>query len=169
MKFIPVLLVAVFLGIDQLTKYWASNVLATQGDILFWPNIFHFTYVENRGAAFGMLQNQQWFFITMTVIVLIFIVWYWRQIPNNKWGTWMKFALILIISGAIGNLIDRVVLGYVVDFLYFVLIDFPVFNVADIAVVVGVGILMPILLFGDIEPKKVTSKKDTKNVETEGN
>lgn len=168
MKFIPALLVMILLGVDQLTKYWASHVLAVQGDVMLWPNVFHFTYVENRGAAFGMLQNKQWFFIIVTIVVVAFILWYWKNIPDNKWGNWMKFALILIISGAIGNLIDRVVLGYVVDFLYFILIDFPVFNVADICVVVGVIVLMPILLFGDIEPK-ANNKEDTTKVETEGN
>lgn len=169
MKVIAVLLIAVLLGVDQLAKYWAANVLRAQGDVMIWPNVFHFTYVENRGAAFGMLQNKQWFFVIMTVIVLAFIIWYWKSIPCNKWGSWMKFALILIISGALGNLIDRVVRGYVVDFLYFVLIDFPVFNIADICVVIGVGILMPVLLFGDIEPGKATNEGETKNVETEGN
>lgn len=169
MKFIPILAVAVLLGIDQLTKYWAANVLAVQGDVMLWPNVFHFSYVENRGAAFGMMQNKQWFFISVTIIVLIFILWYWRNIPNNKWGYWMKFALVLIISGAIGNLIDRVMLGYVVDFLYFILIDFPVFNVADICVVVGVIILMPILLFGEIEPELSNKENDIKNQKAEGN
>ena len=78
----------------------------------------------------------------------------------------MKIALVLVISGAIGNLIDRALLGYVRDFLYFILIDFPVFNVADICVVVGVIILMPVLLFGDIEGEK--DGDEVKNTEVEG-
>lgn len=166
MKFLPILGIVLLLGIDQFTKYWAVNTLANQADIMLWPNVFHLSYVENRGAAFGMLQGKQGFFIIMTIAVLIFIAWYWRRIPQDKWGIWMKIALVLVISGAIGNLIDRALLGYVRDFLYFILIDFPVFNVADICVVVGVIILMPVLLFGDIEGEK--DGDEVKNTEVEG-
>lgn len=164
MKKIGAFFVVIVLVIcDQLTKSWAEVVLKNGQDIRLWPNVFHLTYVENRGAAFGMLEGKQAFFIIMTVTVLIAILWYWRKIPHNKWGIVMKVALILIISGAIGNLIDRVWLNYVRDFFYFILIDFPVFNMADVWVVVGVILLFPVLLFGDIEGEK----QKTENVQKE--
>ena len=86
MNFLPILGIVLLLGIDQFTKYWAVNTLANQADIMLWPNVFHLSYVENRGAAFGMLQSKQGFFIIMTIAVLIFIVWYWKRIPKDKWG-----------------------------------------------------------------------------------
>lgn len=145
-------LIVIFLliGADQLTKIWAVNALATQ-DIRIWPNIFHFTYVENRGAAFGVLQNKQLFFIITTIIIIGVMFFYLKKIQPTLTGQWLKVAFTLIISGAIGNLIDRIVLGYVRDFLYAAFIHFPVFNVADILVVVGVGILMLVIFIGDME------------------
>lgn len=151
MKFLVPLSILFLVGLDQWVKYWAETSLQTMGDISLWSGVFHLAYVENRGAAFGMMQGKQWFFIIVTVVVLGGILWYWRKIPINKTGLWMKVALVLVISGAIGNLIDRVWLNYVRDMFYFILIDFPVFNVADICVVVGVILLIPIILFGDIE------------------
>lgn len=160
MKFIIAIAIVALVGIDQLTKYLAEVYLRGQADIKVWPDVFHLSYVENRGAAFGMMQGRQTFFVIITCIVLIGVVWYWRQIPSNRAGMWMKGALILVISGAIGNLIDRIALHYVRDMFYFILIDFPVFNVADICVVVGVVLLFPLLLFGDIEGEEIekTSK-----------
>lgn len=155
MKYIGILAVILLVGIDQLTKYWADLFLKGQNDIYLWPGVFHLSYVENRGAAFGMLQGRQMLFVIVTCIIIGVILWYWKSIPKNKWGQWMKVAFILIISGAIGNLIDRVALDYVRDMLYFVLIDFPVFNVADICVVIGVMLLFPLLLILEDEEKKM--------------
>lgn len=154
MKFLGVLAVLALVGIDQLTKYWAQIALQGQMDIQLWPGVFHLSYVENRGAAFGMLQGRQMLFVVITLIVLGGVLYYWRQIPQGRMGIWMKVALILIISGAIGNVIDRVWLNYVRDMFYFVLIDFPVFNVADICVVVGVFMLVPTLLLSEIQEEK---------------
>lgn len=155
MKKIGALLAIVVLVVmDQLTKYWADITLKLGQDIKIWPGVFHLSYIENRGAAFGMLQGKQLFFVVMTVIVLAAMIWYWRRIPQGNWGNVMKLSFLLIISGAIGNLIDRIVLDYVRDFFYFILIDFPVFNVADAWVVVGVILLFPVLLFSDVDVKK---------------
>ncbi len=143
--------VVVLVLLDQWIKQWAINVLSVSGDIPIWEGVFHLSYVENRGAAFGMLQNRQWLFIVITLAVLIAIAIYWRSIPKNIY----KVALVLIISGAIGNLIDRVTLGFVVDMFYFVLIDFPVFNLADICVVVGTVIFCAVMILEDIfKPKE---------------
>jgi signal peptidase II len=102
-------------------------------------NIFHITYIQNKGAAFGFLQNKIIFFIFVTIIVavvILFLLWKTRDKSNYKL---FHFSIILQLGGAIGNLIDRVRLGYVVDFLDFRI--WPVFNVADIAIVSGVILL----------------------------
>ncbi|WP_010167502.1 signal peptidase II [Candidatus Epulonipiscium viviparus] len=134
---------------DQLVKRWAVNTLQGAADIPIIQDVFHFAYVENRGAAFGMFQDRQWFFIIITIIVLGGILFYWPRIPHTKLGTFYKISLTLIISGAIGNLIDRVFLGYVVDMFYFILIDFPVFNIADVCVVTGTIFLAGGLMLED--------------------
>lgn len=159
MRFLVPLSLFLLVGLDQWVKYWAETALRAMGDMELWPGVFHLAYVENRGAAFGMMQGQQWFFIIVTVVVLAGVLWYWKHIPSNKAGLWMKVALVLVMSGAIGNLIDRVWLNYVRDMFYFILIDFPVFNIADICVVVGVILLIPIILFGDIEQEDTQEKK----------
>lgn len=151
MTIISLIAVAFLITIDQLSKIWAVATLGNGTDILLWNNVFHLAYVENKGAAFGMFQGQKWFLIIMAILVLIGMVVYLKKIPKNKSGNWAKFSFVLIISGAIGNLIDRIFLGYVRDFLYFRLIDFPVFNLADTFVVVGVMILLIVILFGEIE------------------
>ena len=165
MIIIATLTVIILVGIDQLTKLWAVATLAAGNgtmsgmtDIQLWPNVFHLHYTPNTGAAWGMLSGKQGILIIITSIIIIGLIIYIRTLPQTKWGNWGRVAFILIISGAIGNLIDRVCLGYVRDFLYFILINFPIFNIADILVVVGVGLLMIVLLFGDLEDKKKLEK-----------
>lgn len=132
--------------LDQLTKTWAVNVLMSGGPIKIWENVLHLHYISNYGAAWGIFSGKQVFLILLTSVIIIGMIIYMRRLPQNQFGRWAKLAFILIISGAIGNLIDRIVLGYVRDFIYFALIDFPIFNIADVLVVSGV-ILMMITLF----------------------
>lgn len=160
MTMIVLLIISGLIILDQITKLWSVTALSHGRDILLWENVFHLTYIENRGAAFGMLQGKQWLLIGMTILVLGALVIYFKKIPATQSGKWMKVSFVLIISGAIGNLIDRIFLGYVRDFLYFRLINFPVFNLADILVVVGVGVLLLVIIFGDIEQTK-GSEEDT--------
>ncbi len=136
--FILGILTLVFL--DQFTKWLVVLKLKPIQDFPIIDKVFHLSYVENRGAAFGILQGKHLFFIIMTIVVMVFITVYYYRLPHERKYNWVRFALVLLASGAIGNLIDRIRLGYVVDFLYFKLIDFPVFNVADICVVIGVSI-----------------------------
>lgn len=156
MTVITLLVIGCLVIIDQLSKIGASATLSNGRDVLLWENVFHLSYLENRGAAFGMMQGKQWFLIIMTILVLVGIVIYFKKIPDTSSGKWMKFSFTLIIAGAIGNLIDRIFLNYVRDFLYFSLIDFPVFNFADTFVVIGVSVLLLVIIFGEIEaPHKV--------------
>lgn len=161
MTIITLIIIGCLVAVDQISKIWAVNTLGGGQDILVWENVFHLTYIQNRGAAFGMLQGKQWLLIPVTILVLIGMIVYFKKVPSTKAGTWAKVSLVLIISGAIGNLIDRILLSYVRDFLYFRLIDFPVFNIADTFVVIGVGILLLVILFGDIE--KTDGSKEKKS------
>lgn len=138
-----IILIILLVGFDQITKYFALKDLSKIGSINVIPNIFNLTYVENRGAAFGILQNQKWFFITIALAVAAFILYYLYS--NKKQSIYSKISLILIFSGAIGNLIDRIRLGFVVDFFDFIV--WPVFNIADICVVVGGIVLSYSVLF----------------------
>ena len=131
-----ILLVLVGVWFDQFTKTLAVDHLKGQDPFILIKNVFQFEYLENHGAAFGILQNKQIFFF---IIVLI--------ISMTKKLLPLRICAVFIFSGAIGNFIDRLKLGYVVDFFYFKLIDFPVFNVADIYVTVGTFILAFLLLF----------------------
>lgn len=149
--FILGILTLVFL--DQLTKWLVVLKLKPIHDFPIIDGVFHLNYVENRGAAFGILQGKYLFFSIITVVVLIFIAIYYYRLPRERKYHWMRFSLILLGAGAIGNLIDRIRLNYVVDFLYFKLIDFPVFNFADICVVVGVFILSIFILIHDDKTK----------------
>jgi signal peptidase II len=140
-------LIAVLLGIDQYTKSLAVKILKENGSIPILKNIFELTYVENRGAAFGILQNCQWLFVVLTAVILAVLFWFFFRMPEGRRYLPARLCLAGLAAGAVGNLIDRVGQGYVVDFFYFKLIDFPVFNMADIYVVVTILILAVLILF----------------------
>ena len=138
--------VALLVALDQVTKYLARS-LEQNGPRILWEGVLEFRYLENRGAAFSMLQGRQGFFYVLTVVFLIALVLVLRRMPAEKKYLPMRLCLLFLAAGAIGNLIDRVVQKYVVDFIYFSLIDFPIFNVADIYVTVSVAVLVLLFLF----------------------
>lgn len=132
---IVALILVILIALDQVVKYWALHVLAQIGSIPLINGVFHLTYVENRGAAFGILQDQRILFLCMTPIILAAVAYVLRKgYIRTSLG---KVSLYLISAGALGNLIDRVWHGFVVDLFDFCLIHFPVFNIADVYVVVG--------------------------------
>lgn len=131
------LLVFLILGIDQLSKYLIRTNFQLNESFPVIKSIFHLTYVHNPGAAFGLLANKTPLFVGVTLIVIISIIFaYFRFEPDRLI---LRLALALMLGGAVGNLIDRILLGYVVDFLDFVF--WPVFNLADVAIVTGVTLL----------------------------
>ena len=132
------IIIAILIGLDQIIKYWALNYLKEVNSIPVINNIFSLTYVENRGAGFGMLQNNQSIFILVAAVASCFGLYYLHSKKVNNLG---KIGILLVISGAIGNLIDRVRLGFVVDYLDFHIIWSYVFNLADCFVVVGTILL----------------------------
>lgn len=147
------LLIAFIIILDQLTKYLSKIYLMPLGGsgIPLINGVFHLTYAENKGAAFSILQNQRWIFIILTVAFIIYGAYY--LITHKHERPLLKISLSIVLGGAVGNLIDRIWLGYVVDFFDFRLINFPVFNVADCAVVIGCILLVYNLLF-DMKSEK---------------
>ena len=143
---IAILLIGLGIIFDQYTKYLAVINLK-DAPITIIDGVFELRYLENRGAAFGMLQNKQWFFLVIGVLLLIAAVILFFKLPRTKRVLPIHICMMFITSGAIGNMIDRIRLNYVIDFLYFKLIDFPIFNVADIYVSVSTFVLAALLLF----------------------
>ncbi len=133
--------------IDQGTKLLAQKYLRDQPDFTIIPGILrlHYLYPENRGIAFGMFQGGVAFFAVLSLIFLAVILYAWARIPKKPFYFPLLAVSTLMAAGAVGNFIDRFYRKYVIDFIYFSLIDFPVFNVADIYVVVS-GILLILLV-----------------------
>lgn len=153
--------------IDQGTKYLIATNLEMYEQIPVIGDFFLITSSRNRGAAFGILQDQLWFFIIVTLIVVGGIVWYLRKV-SKEGRKLLPTALALVLGGALGNFIDRLLMGEVVDFLQFNFgsYTFPIFNIADSCIVIGVGlIILDTLLEGRREKIKTTSEVSG----TEGN
>lgn len=140
------LLTVLLIALDQWTKVLAYDGLRVNGPFVIWDGVFELLYSENRGAAFGILQGQKWFFLLVAAaVVVVIMVMLYKMPADNKYLP-LFGCMVLLASGAVGNVIDRVTRGFVVDFLYFKLIDFPIFNVADCYVVVSAILL--VLLVG---------------------
>jgi len=156
-------LAVLFIAADQLTKYYAILMLKDQTPYSVVDGVFELHYLENNGAAFGILQGQKFFFLFVAIVILCLILYVLFKMPYQKKYIKLHITLVLIASGAIGNLIDRIRYDYVVDFLYFSLINFPVFNVADIYVTVAAFCLIFLLLFvykeSDLEFLSFRAKK----------
>ncbi len=155
---IAIIIIAVLVLIDQLTKVYAINEVKPQGMIKVIDNFYYFTYVENRGAAFGMMQNRQWFFIAVTVV--IFAILGGVLVKYKIEGKLFYTATVLIFAGGIGNLIDRIFRGYVVDFLQFSFFS-PVCNLADYFITVGAVMLVISVVFckKNITPRKAKAEE----------
>ena len=162
-----ILVFSIVLGVvalDQLTKWLAVIFLEGEASFPLWQDVFHLTFVKNPGAAFGMLSNSRWVFMVTSTVAIIAVMYYLiRHRPTNKWLVW---GLSMIVGGGIGNMIDRISLGYVVDFFDFTLINFAVFNVADSFVCVGAGILMVYMIM-DIVKEYQKGKQKSADAQTE--
>ena len=139
--------IALLIVLDQITKIWAVATLKGGNIIELIPGVLEFNYLENKGAAFGILQNRQTVFVIAGAIILFFLIFILFIMPQQKKYYAANVMFVLIAAGAIGNMIDRVRLNYVIDFIYFRLIDFPVFNVADMYVSVSTVVLCLLILF----------------------
>ncbi len=140
------LFLALLTAVDQATKYLAGLFLKGSRGIPVIPGVFELFYLENRGAAFGLLRNHQWLFVLVALLMFAAAIYVYALLPGGRHYYGMRVCMILVGAGALGNMIDRIVHHYVIDFLYVSLIDFPVFNVADCYVVIG-AVLLLVLVF----------------------
>lgn len=140
--------VVIALGVlilDRVSKWLTVQYVKPIGSYPVIKDVFHFTYVENRGAAWGIMQNGRWIFVGVTAVVCVAIVVF--LIREKSMAPLLRVSLSVILGGAIGNLIDRVLYGYVVDMIHVKFIDYPVFNIADSATVVGTILLAWYIIF----------------------
>ncbi len=150
------LIIAIIIAFDQITKYFTLINLKPIGTFPIIENIVHLTYAENTGAAFSILEGKLWFFLITTTLIVAFIIYALKKYGDIN--IMFRTSLIFIVGGALGNLIDRIRLGFVVDMIDFRVINYAIFNVADCFVVVGTIILGIYLVFYD----KVLFSEDKK-------
>lgn len=151
-KYLFLLYSVILIVLDQIFKIMAYNYLSPIYSSPIIQNIFYFTYVENRGAAFGIFQGNKFFLIFVTSISIIIVIFYifYKNIKDK----FLLFSLNTIIAGGIGNLIDRVFRGYVIDYIDVKIINFAIFNFADICVVLGTIFLISYILLSDYKNNK---------------
>ena len=162
-----IVLTAIILGaiaLDQLTKWLAVVYLQGEPSFPLWKGVLHFTFVKNEGAAFGIFSDQRWIFMLFSsVAIIILLVYLFRFYQKNML---VSISLAMIIGGGIGNMVDRIALGYVIDFIDFTLINFAVFNVADSFVTVGAFVLMGYLIWDLVREWKQGKEKKNDSEET---
>ena len=133
--------------LDQGTKYLAVKSLKDQAAVVIIRGVFELRYLENHGAAFGVLQGKKIFFITVTVLMIVLLIYIYGRLPMEHHYYPLHGICIALFAGAIGNFIDRILHNYVIDFFYFSLIDFPIFNMADIYVTCAMALFIVLFLF----------------------
>ena len=151
---IYIAIIVIGLILDRLTKAYAVKNLMNDP---YQGSILNFTYLENRGAAFGILQDRRIFFIVLTLVIVLVLIYHFLKTYRSNHKL-LNIALAMIISGALGNFYDRLTQGYVVDFIEFAFVNFPVFNIADIFVTVGAGLLI-IYMFKYEESSEINDSK----------
>lgn len=150
-------IIAVTVFLDQITKYLTILHLKPIDTLPLWKDVLHLTYVENTGAAFGMMKDSRWVFMITSSLAIVGILIYmvYRVYIKKNPLPWLEaLSLSFIVGGGIGNMIDRTLLGYVVDMIDFRLINFAVFNVADSFVCVGAGLMILHLIMEMVKESK---------------
>lgn len=159
-----ILLIVLSVAADQITKQIVLANIAMYDEVSFLPGILHFTYIENKGAAFGMLANNRWVFLVISSLAIIAFVFY--IIKYKPQSPLLRVSLSFVIGGGIGNMIDRCFRGSVVDMIEVEFIDFYVFNVADMFVCVGCGLMVLYMILEEIrEAKAKKSEKESTNAD----
>ncbi len=143
----PLLAVVLLILFDQWTKWLAAAHLMGKSPIVLWDGVFELHYLENTGAAFGIFKGQQIFFYVLTVIIAVGLLWFYSRIPQKRSYLLLRLPVLVCLAGALGNFIDRIFRGYVIDFFYFKLIDFPIFNVADIYITCSAVFFLLLFVF----------------------
>ncbi|MGF3072294.1 signal peptidase II [Facklamia sp. P12945] len=139
------IITAIIVILDQALKIWTQNHLTLNQTLEIIPDFFQLNYIHNTGAGWGLFAGQRFFLIGVTFLVIFYLVYLiWK---NRYHSPWTKLAYALLLGGAVGNLIDRLVRGYVVDMLQIRLFDFPIFNLADVALTLGVILLIIMVIW----------------------
>jgi signal peptidase II len=172
-KFRHLIYLVLLVAFDQFTKYLAVTKLLNQKPIQLIPKVLQLQYLENTGAVWGVFGSKTNLLALVSIIIMIGMIYFYFKIPKEKHYNCLRIIIIFITAGAIGNLIDRIVRTFVVDFIYFEIIDFPIFNIADSYVTVSATLLIILFLFyykdEDFEFlnfKKVKSTGTTKSTDT---
>lgn len=152
------LIIAAGIYLDQFSKLLATLHLKPIHDFPLIKDVFHLTYSENPGAAFGILSDNRWVFMIFSSVMIVALSIYLFY-PKKQCRRLFSFAMAMVISGGIGNMIDRIAYGKVVDFFYFKLINFAIFNVADVFVCVGAGLMLLDVLLEMIDELKRNKAK----------
>lgn len=152
---ILIIIAAGGIAVDQITKLIVASNMQLNDTLPIIKNVLHITYIKNEGAAFGMLSNHRWIFMSVSAVAIVALCVYLFRFSKDT--RLMKTGMALIISGGIGNMIDRIFLGYVVDMIDFRLINFYIFNVADACVSVGAAVLILGIVLNEI--KTIKAKK----------
>lgn len=139
------LISAILIGIDQWVKYWTVANIRLHESMDFIPSILSLTYIRNTGAAWSILEGQMWFFFIITIVAVVVVTYLLIKYRNEHWL--FTVGLSFVLSGALGNFIDRMRLGYVVDMFQTEFMNFPIFNVADVSLFVGVAFIFIYTLF----------------------
>jgi len=137
----------ILIVLDQLSKLWVRNVLMNKEPIIIIPNVLKLQYHENTGAVWGIMSGKVGILAISTIFILLVLIFLYFKIPNGKKFNALKIIFVFIAAGAVGNMIDRIFLKHVVDFIYFELIDFPLFNIADSYVTMSSVLLLVLALF----------------------
>ena len=154
------LIVLIIIALDQISKYWVVNNIGLTDSFVVIPKVIDFVYVKNTGAAFSFLSDTTYGIILLSCISVIFCVGViWFMIKKKPQHKLLTISLALMLSGAIGNVIDRIFRGYVVDFIETTFIKFPVFNIADIAITIGAALVIIYVLF--FEKSKNTDEEES--------
>ena len=156
---IYILAIVLCVAADQILKWWIVNNLALYESMPLLPGIVELKYIQNTGGGFSILTDHTWLLTALTVVLIAIIAWVLvKKVFTHPFAVW---TLVLIIGGGLGNLVDRIRLGYVVDMFNFQFIKYPVFNIADILVVCGaIGFAVYYLMFHDRLTKKETGKTE---------
>lgn len=154
---LSLLAAAVLAGVDQLIKRWATAVLEPVGAMQVWPGVVELRYYLNDGMAFSMLAGQQTLLIAVTTVMLAAVAVYlvWKRPPLAE-----RIAWTMVLGGGVGNLIDRIVSGQVVDYINLLFVDFAIFNFADICVTGGIALLFAAILAGELRERRGRKGQD---------
>ncbi len=156
-QLISTILAVVLVAVDQMVKNWATEVL-TKGEIAVIENVLYFKYAENTGIAFSMFSDNRWILVGLTSVMLIAVLAFF--LSGKVTDKLQQFSLALILAGGVGNLIDRISLGYVVDFIDVRIINFAIFNIADICICVGAFLMCVAVYLEDRREKKAKIEKN---------